>query len=155
MLSRTPMKSLLVLSFIIFGFTVSAKTYYISNSGNDANSGTDPSTPWQTLNKLNSFKSLAPGDNVLFNRGNTFYGSITVSNSGSSGNPITYGAYGSGANPVITGFTTVTAWNNLGGNIWESSNAVSTLSSCNMVSVNGVNTAMGRYPNYKIIIRAL
>src|SRR5674476_1069717 len=35
----------------------------------------------------------------------------------------------------------------LGGNIWESTNAVSTLPYTNMVVVNGVNTAMGRYPN--------
>jgi len=49
MLNRETMRSLLLLSFIIFifGITASAKTYYISNSGNDANAGTDPSTPWQ------------------------------------------------------------------------------------------------------------
>ena len=147
MLNKTPMKMLLVLSFIIFGFTADARNYYISNSGNDANSGTDPSAPWQTLNKVNLFKSFVPGDNILFNRGDTFYGSITISNSGTSGNPITFGAYGSGANPIITGFTNVTSWTNLGGNIWESTNEVSTLSYTNMVVINGANTPMGRYPN--------
>src|SRR6185312_12668515 len=147
MLNKTPMKMLLVLSFIIFGFTADARNYYISNSGNDANSGTDPSAPCQTLNKVNLFKSFVPGDNILFNRGDTFYGSITISNSGTSGNPITFGAYGSGANPIITGFTNVTSWTNLGGNIWESTNEVSTLSYTNMVVINGANTPMGRYPN--------
>ena len=83
----------------------------------------------------------------MFKRGDTFYGSLTIKNSGSSGNPITFSAYGTGAKPVITGFTAVTAWTNKGGNIWESTNAVSTLSTCNMVVVNGVNTPMGRYPN--------
>ena len=147
MLNRTPMKMQLLLSFILFGLTANAKTYYISNSGNDGNSGTDPSTAWQTINKVNSFGSFAPGDSILFNRGDTFYGSISISNSGSLGNPITFGAYGSGANPVITGFTTVSAWTNLGSNIWESTLSVSTLPSCNMVKINGVNTPMGRYPN--------
>jgi len=148
MLNRETMRSLLLLSFIIFifGITASAKTYYISNSGNDANAGTDPSAPWQTIKKLNSV-SLSPGDNVLFNCGDTFYGSIIISNSGSSGAPITYGSYGTGAKPVITGFTTVTSWTNLGGNIWGSASVISSLSYCNMVSVNGVNTGMGRYPN--------
>ncbi|MGN6532526.1 MAG: PA14 domain-containing protein, partial [Ginsengibacter sp.] len=126
--------------------TANATTYYISNAGNDSNSGTDPSSPWQTINKLNS-ASLSPGDNVLFRRGDTFYGGITASNSGRNGNPITYGAYGSGNKPVITGFTSVTSWTNKGGNIWESTNPVSTLSTLQMVVINGVNTPMGRYPN--------
>jgi parallel beta-helix repeat protein len=146
------MKNFFTISFLFlftfFSFNSFATTYYLSSSsGNDNNSGTDPSSPWRSINKLNSFYNLKPGDNVLFKRGDTFYGSIKVNNSGSSGSPITYGAYGSGAKPVITGFTTITSWNNLGSNIWESSNAVSTLPYTNMVSVNGVNTAMGRYPN--------
>ncbi len=126
-----------------------AKTYYVSaTSGNDNNSGTSSSAPWRTLSKLNSFfSSLQPGDKVLLNRGDVFYGSITASASGSSGSPITISAYGSGAKPVITGFTTVSSWTNLGSNIWESSNAVSSLQYTNMVSVNGANTPMGRYPN--------
>ena len=70
-----------------------------------------------------------------------------MNKSGSSGNPIVFGAYGTGANPIITGFTKVSSWKNLGGNIWESVGAVSTLNDCNMVTINGVNTPMGRYPN--------
>ena len=84
---------------------------------------------------------------MLFKRGDTFYGSITVINSGAAGNPITFSAYGTGENPVISGFTNVTSWTNLGNNIWESTNAVSGLPNCNMVVINGINTAMGRWPN--------
>ena len=138
---------LIVFSFLIFNFTAGATTYYISSSGNDSNSGTDPSSAWQTINKVNSFRNFKPGDNILFRRGDTFYGGLIVSNSGTSGSPITYGAYGSGAKPIITGFTNVTSWNNLGGNIWESSSAVSSLKTCNTVAVNNENTPMGRYPN--------
>ena len=72
---------------------------------------------------------------------------MIISRSGSSGKPITIGAYGTGANPVITGFTTVSGWTNLGSNIWESTNAISAASPVNMVVINGVNTRMGRYPN--------
>jgi hypothetical protein len=146
MLKKHAQQCLLLLTFVVFAFTANATTYYISNDGNDSNSGTDASSPWQTINRLNS-ASLSPGDNVLFRRGDTFYGSIVASNSGRSGSPVTYGAYGSGNKPIITGFTTVTSWTNKGGNIWESTNPVSTLSSLNMVVINGVNTPMGRYPN--------
>ena len=142
------MKLLFLLPFILFGITANATNYYISANGNDANNGISISTPWKSLNKLNSYFSLLkPGDNILFNRGDVFYGNIMVNKSGTAGSPITIGAYGSGADPVITGFTNVTAWTNLGSNIWESTSAVSTLSTCNMVVINGVNTAMGRTPN--------
>src|SRR5450759_37267 len=142
------MKTLFLLPFIIFGLTANATNYYFSVTGNDANNGTSTSTPWQTISKFNSvFSSRSPGDSLLFKRGDTFYGSITISRSGTSGLPIVIGAYGTGSKPVITGFTTVSAWTNLGSNIWESTAAVSTLSTCNIVSINGVNTAMGRYPN--------
>ncbi|HSV11305.1 MAG TPA: hypothetical protein VLI68_11070, partial [Hanamia sp.] len=137
MLLRISIKTFGLLTFILFVFTANATNYYLSTSGDDANTGTDPSAPWQTLSKLNSFKNLKPGDNVWFKRGDTFYGSITVSNSGTAGNPITFSAYGTGENPVITGFTNITKWTNLGNNIWESANALSTLPTCNMVVING------------------
>jgi parallel beta-helix repeat protein len=142
-------KNLSILLLILtLGLTANATTYYFAANGNDGNSGTSSSSPWQTLSKLNSIaSSLNPGDFVLLNRGDVFYGSITINRSGSSGAPITLGAYGNGAKPVIWGFSTVSSWNNLGGNIWESSNPVSSLSNTNMVVVNGVNTPMGRYPN--------
>ena len=148
MLHRKSTYALFFLIFLFFSLTASATTYYLSSSsGNDSNSGTSSSSPWRTLNKLNSFHNLQAGDNVLFKRGDTFYGYVTIFNSGSRANPITFGAYGSGPKPIISGFTNVTTWNNLGGNIWESSNPVSTLSTLKMVVVNGVNTPVGRYPN--------
>ena len=131
--------------FLLYSRTVTATIYYVSNSGNDSNSGISTSSPWQTLTKVNTTLFFA-GDQILFQRGDTFYGSLTIKQSGTSDKPITFGAYGTGANPIITGFTAVTAWTNLGGNIWESTNAVSKLLTCNMVTINGVNTAMGRYP---------
>jgi predicted outer membrane repeat protein len=139
------MKKLLIILLTLLLHNAFATTYYISNSGSTSNNGTSTSTSWP-FSKVNS-TTFSPGDNILFNRGETFYGSITVSNSGTAGNPITFGAYGTGAKPIITGFTSVTAWTNLGGNIWESTNAISTFSTLNMVVVNGVNTPMGRIPN--------
>ncbi len=143
-----PLKNALIIAFLLFSAIASATDYYISSSGNDTNNGLSASTPWKTIAKVNASSStLKPGDRILFNRGDVFYGTITITKSGSAGNPIYIGAYGAGAKPIITGFITVSAWTNLGSNIWESLDAVSTLSTCNIVKINGVNTAMGRYPN--------
>ena len=141
------MKTTLLLLSIILSHSVKATNYYVSNAGNDANSGTAPSSPWQTLNKLNSNRNLVPGDSVLFKRGDSFYGSITINNSGTAGNPIVFSAYGVGEKPVITGFTNITSWTNKGGNIWESSNAVSTKNHTNVVAINNQLVSMGRFPN--------
>src|SRR3989339_2159870 len=119
---------LISFSLFLFSFTyASASTYYVSNTGLDTNNGISESTPWQTISKVNA-TTFSPGDSILFKRGDTFYGSITVSQSGTAGNPITFSSYGSGSQPIITGFTDVTEWTNLGNNIWESTSPVSTLS---------------------------
>lgn len=141
------MRKVFTILFFLTCFNAGATNWYFSASGNDANIG-NIGSPWRTIAKFNSvFASKAPGDFFLFNRGDVFYGSMVISRSGSSGLPITIGAYGTGANPVITGFTSVSAWTNLGANVWESTSAVSTLAQLNMVLINGVNIAMGRYPN--------
>lgn len=126
------MKKLLTILILLIALTGQSAVYQISN---------------QSAKDAFNFAALVAGDSVLFQRGQTFTGTIIVSVSGTSGNPITFGAYGTGSNPVITGFTQVTSWTNLGSNIWESTNAVSTLSYLNIVTINGVNTAMGRTPN--------
>ena len=82
-----------------------ATIYYVAAAGSDSNSGTSPSAPWQTIAKVNGATFL-PGDSILFNRGDAWYGtSLTVPSAGSSGSPITFGAYGSGANPMLKGST--------------------------------------------------
>jgi parallel beta-helix repeat protein len=146
--TKRTLLSILIIHFSLFSI---ASSYYVSNSGNDSNSGLTEALAWKTLAKVNA-ASFKPGDQILFKRGDAFYGSLNVSTSGTFGNRITYGAFGTGANPIITGFTTVSAWTNLGNNIWESINAVSTLSTCNMVAINGVNTPMGRYPNISNVV---
>lgn len=135
------------LLFLLIATSGNAKDYYISNLGSDYNSGTDVSSPWKTIDKLNSFNGLLPGDKIYFKRGETFYGTLKISRSGTSGSPITYGAYGIGEKPIITGFVPITDWVNTGLNIWESANRVSWLPYTNIVTVSNVSTPMGRYPN--------
>ncbi len=123
-----------------------ATDYYVSSSGNDSANGLSSSTPWKSISKVNSvFSGLNPGDRILFNKGDRFYGSLQISRSGASGNPITFSSYGTGEDPVITGFTTISGWNNHGNGIY--SKVISCQSMPNMVTVNGVNTPIGRWPN--------
>src|SRR5438309_3155156 len=122
------MKTLLSILLVFAIQSTHATTYYFSSvSGDDSRSSSDAknsSTPWKSLDKLNSiFSSLQPGDAVLLKRGETFYGSINVTRSGSSGSPIVVGAYGTGSKPVITSFVTLsglTAGDNKG--VYESTN---------------------------------
>jgi hypothetical protein len=137
------MKNIFIILFFLLTVNsfAAVRTFYFSNAGNDNNTGLTTSDPFKTIAKLNSL-SLTATDHIAFRRGDVFYGAIrpTISN-------ITFEAYGTGAKPIITGFTSVTSWTNLGSNIWESTSAVSTLTYTNMVRINGVNTPMGRYPN--------
>jgi parallel beta-helix repeat protein len=142
---NVPLKNALIILLLFFNTIASATDYYISSTGNDSNNGLSSSTPWKTIAKVNSsFSSLKPGDRILFNRGNTFYGTLVVTASGSAGNPITIGAYGTGETPIITGFTAITGWTNEGNGIY--SKVITSEAQTNMVTVDGVNTGMGRYP---------
>lgn len=99
--------------FLFFGLVshASAATYYVSGTdGNDTNctglsqtayvSGSAQPCPWKTLTKVNA-TTFTAGDSIFFKKAETFTGNIVVGQSGTSGNPITFGSYGTGANPII------------------------------------------------------
>ncbi|TYP79418.1 right-handed parallel beta-helix repeat-containing protein [Paenibacillus methanolicus] len=88
-------------------------TYYFSTSGDDANNGTSPSTPKQSISAANTL--LSAGHSVLFKRGDAWYrnsvngagtkigGTLQIIGaSGTSAAPIVVGAYGIGAKPMIS-----------------------------------------------------
>jgi len=85
-------------------FSSIRKIYYVDATlGNDANSGATPAAAWQTIAKVKG-GTFYPGDRILFKRGETWTGTrLVVPASGSNGSPITFGAYGSGALPVLQG----------------------------------------------------
>jgi len=140
------MRKVFVLFFWTLSLSVSAVTYYVSSSGNDGWTGISESTPWKTITKVNSvLTSLKPGDRILFKRGDIFHGTLNIACSGIAGNPLIIGAYGSGANPVISGFTTLTSWSSAGNGIYKS--PLASTMTINMVAVNGIPRALGRYPN--------
>jgi parallel beta-helix repeat protein len=117
-----------------------------ANDGNDANDGLSPATAWKTVSKVNGVR-LSPGDAVLFKRGQTFYGALTVNQSGTSANPITFGAYGSlSTRPVISGFETLSHWVAVEPGIFEAA-CVDCKKTAEVVTVDGTDTPMGRWPN--------
>ncbi len=141
-----------ILTVLVLAITVqvNAANYYFSSlSGNDSRTAVqarNPSTPWQSIDKLNQlFSQLQPGDSVLFKRGETFYGAIIITKSGTPLHPIVFSGYGNGNKPVITGFTTITSWAPTSAGIFEST-CTSCNSSLNMVMVNDTLQPIGRFP---------
>lgn len=88
-----------------FTWTVSAPTaatsYYVDCADAGDGTGTE-SSPWSSLATVNS-QTFQPGDSVLFAAGSTCTGQLAPQGSGTATAPITIGAYGSGADPVIAG----------------------------------------------------
>ena len=140
------MKAIFILILLLNNLIITATTFYVSSNGSDLSDGQSPHSSWKTIKKLNSeFSGFTPGDKVLFRRGDTFYGTILLSASGIAGKPIILGAYGAGEKPIISGFATVSDWTDKGGGIFAK--AIDCESIPNMVTVNGINTPIGRWPN--------
>ncbi|MFN3402739.1 MAG: NosD domain-containing protein [Cytophagaceae bacterium] len=137
--------SILVYSFLlVITDPVYGTNYYISSAGNDGNDGTTISTPWKTINKLNSMNlSLKPGDVVHFRRGDIFIGQINLPVSGTSSANITITSYGTGHKPVIKGSIPVNGWTQHSGNIWKA--AVNRPGK--QVFLDGKRLPEGRHPN--------
>lgn len=77
-------------------------TYYVDSiTGDDDNAGTSESSPWKTLEKVSSV-IFQPGDQVLFKRGSSYAGCVTINGDGTADHPITIGAYGNGDAPSFT-----------------------------------------------------
>jgi Right handed beta helix region len=80
--------------------------YFISNSGDDSKDGRSAAEAWQTLARLERQK-LAPGDRVLFRRGDKWHDTLRPHDSGDANRRITFGAYGSGPRPTLTGVNAI------------------------------------------------
>jgi hypothetical protein len=110
------MKNLFLL-FFLFAAQGFGATYYVDcNADGDAGAGTSTAAnvAWKTIAKVNA-SSFSAGDSILFNRGCTWREILGVPNSG-----ILFGAYGTGANPLINGSTQLSSWTQIpGGYDWS------------------------------------
>jgi hypothetical protein len=135
---------ILRLQLALIGLAGHAATYYVSPSGNDSNNGTSQAQAWRTVARAQQVAgNLQPGDQILFQRGGTYTGKLTVNANGSSGNPIIIGAYGTGNKPVISGSQVISNWTQWQGNIWRAP----VQNSMEWVFVNGELAQLARYPN--------
>lgn len=142
---------LLFVLLLFFTNDAAATTYYFSSvSGDDKRTSVEarnPETPWQSLKKLNTiFRSLLPGDSVLFKKGEVFYGSIELSASGTRDRPILLGAYGKGPMPIITSLVDLEQWKQTKEGVFEATHVLLG-PSVNVVIIDGSMQEMGRYPN--------
>jgi len=101
-----PQRSILLLALFTLPLNALATTYYLSNQGNDANDGLTPQTAWQSLNHVNN-ATLADGDTILLQRGHVFRGELNPRKVYTN---ITYGAFGVGTRPVISGSIVIQNW---------------------------------------------
>lgn len=126
-IKKHKMKILLTILLFTVCLAADANTYYVSNTGSDLANGTSTSTPWQTISKVMS-AGIVAGDSVLFKRGGVWREQLTLPSSGTIGNMIFYGAYDSGAKPIINAANVMTGWTNAGSNRWwiNNPNAVTT-----------------------------
>ena len=107
-------------------------TYYVDNScpnnGDGSCNGTSPSCTCASgsgqpgpFNSITNMQAKAGGysgdDNIYLKKGETFREQLTVPSSGTSGHPITFGAYGDGDLPVVSANNLLSAgsWSKTGG----------------------------------------
>lgn len=100
--------------------------YYVSPSGSDSNHGSSESAPFQTLAFAESKVddgTIATGDCILFQRDQEFSGVLTpLAAYATTGKRLTYGAYGYGADPIITPYkflNTALGWTGHASGIWK------------------------------------
>ena len=114
-------KALLFSLFFLTASSAFSRKFYVSITGNDANNGISPATPWKTLAHVEDLANATPtsffraGDTIAFKRGDIFangynraFGSFIWTGPGCQGwggncpsgtalNPIVFTSYGTGA----------------------------------------------------------
>lgn len=121
-------------------------TYYFSSStGNDSNTGLSESSPFASLSKLSSLTLTGDVNKVVFKKGDTWEGSISLSQSGTSGKRIIFDSYGTGAAPKLLGSKAITGWTKRSTTDIYVTKANAT--NVYQLFVNGVKQTEARYPN--------
>lgn len=94
-----------------------SNTYFVTQLGDNRNSGTSWKTAWRTLQHASN--NAGSGDTVVIRKGPEFYSGFVVSNTGKEEKPITFMGENSKELPVITGGTLEKKWEKHEHNIWK------------------------------------
>lgn len=108
------MRNIIISIIIVLSLTNLAypDSYYVKNGGNNALSGVDDTNAWDTLTY--ALTQVSDGDVIYLKKGSSWSGEYDVEN-----NNITIDAYGSGADPILTGSTSLSTWAVYSGNIYQ------------------------------------
>ncbi|NLZ37835.1 MAG: hypothetical protein GX897_10265 [Clostridiales bacterium] len=95
------------------------KTYYVSSSGSDGNSGLSEDSALLTVTKAVSL--MSGGDKLCLRCGDTFYGSIMLPDGPDRDHPTEITSYGDGAKPVLSQYKLPypSAWERVSDFIWR------------------------------------
>ncbi|HSF56373.1 MAG TPA: Ig-like domain-containing protein, partial [Algoriphagus sp.] len=148
-------KNYLILTLLILFSSLQlgyATDYYFSTSlGNDSRSSTEAqnsTTPWRSIDKLNSISSiLKGGDRIFFKAGEVFYGTIRITRSGSAGAPILFTSYGTGTRPIITSLVRVSNFVSIGNGLYQADLSSFNINKVQVVLINDQIKEIGRFPN--------
>lgn len=139
----------LILATLSLSLSLHATTYYVSNSGADTNAGTSTGAPWANAPGMTNCAStcasttLNPGDSVLLQAGGAWRETWTPTWSGNSSAAITYGSYGSGAKPIVSGANVFSSWTSSTGSIPSPVLTCTTGATSTSLSCTGTITTSG------------
>lgn len=154
------MKKTLIILFILISRFSFATNYYVKNGGNNELNGQSDSNAWETIAKVNT-STFLPGDTIFFKRGDTFKApagvGLTPPSSGTSGSPIVFSAYGTGAKPIISSDIKYTGWKVKSPNVYYVINTYQTSGGCWFTGLNWGITAASlaacdeQYEYYQVV----
>lgn len=131
---------ILILPFLFIKTAVAQPqtVFYIDPSASDPQeNGTEahPFDSWEDILQKTPTRNFEPGNTYLQKRGTIFYGRVFVGNrNGTATNKIVFGAYGSGARPIINGRMPLTS------SSWQGPDA------------NGVYSYQVTHPNEEVTV---
>lgn len=135
------MKKILTILALLISTYVSALNYYVDAvSGNDSQTGTSALQAFKTLAKAQSV--LVNGDNLYIKAGTKVYGSLRLLKK----NNITISTYGGSTRALISGYTILGGWVDMGGGIYRSS-IVNLPNKLNLLTIDDVPQQIGTYPD--------
>lgn len=94
------MKTLII--FLILTTPCYATDFFVKTLGDDTKDGLSDANAWETVAKVES-SSFNAGDNIQFNKGDSWAEGFVVPSSGNSGGQITFTSYGTGNRPILSG----------------------------------------------------
>jgi hypothetical protein len=98
-----PKFSAVLLLLLLAGVSARAQApHYLDCARASTGNSLTPDSAWNSLDQANGYE-FHPGDSLLLKRGSTCRGMLAPRGSGAPSHPITMGAYGIGALPIVVG----------------------------------------------------